>query len=387
MSGALFLYFRTPIINKKMGKDGSPMRNLIIGTDGTWNTPDQMDRDRVVPSNVVKMVRAVDEDSSSIEQVKYYDTGVGTQGKLDQIKGGAAGHGLLGNMRDAYAWLMQNHRDNDRLFLFGFSRGAYTVRSLAGMLSLCGIPRKIFDPMQVAEMAASIYRIDDQDKREAAGAKFRDQLASVPGTVHFLGVWDTVGAMGLPTKGPLGYLTRKRHEFHNVCLGSNVTHACHALAINEQRAPFEPALWRGPRPPGNQSVVQAWFPGVHSNVGGGYVDDGLSDRCLYWMIQNAEHHGLVFNQTYIDRRIDPNWFGEMRDSLTFAYLTPLTGMPRLREIGSGALGECIHFSAVKRWSSASRPDEMPVNLRAALDKGVPVYTDTTEMNFHDPDKD
>lgn len=358
------------------------MRNLVIGTDGTWNKPDQMDRDRMVPSNVVKAIRAVDEDSTGITQVKYYDTGVGTQGWLDKVHGGAAGAGLLGNMREAYAWLMQHYLPDDRLFLFGFSRGAYTVRSLSGLLALCGIPSRFKDAMQLADEASAIYRDDNDERRHKAAEAFRDKHHCLPGSIHFLGVWDTVGAMGLPTRGPVGNLTRKRHAFHNVCLGENVLHACHALAINEQRAPFEPALWRGERPATNLSVVQAWFPGVHSNIGGGYVDAGLSDRCLLWMLQNAQRHGLVLNEQYVRRRIDPNWFGELRDSLSMAYRTPLTGMPALREIGTGALGECIHFSALKRWQSPSRPDEMPDNLRAALERGVPIYTDEVELAFH-----
>jgi hypothetical protein len=287
-------------------------------------------------------------------------------------------------MRDAYAWLIQHHQHDDRLFLFGFSRGAFTVRSLAGMLALLGIPKCNEDAMKLAEEAASIYSEDEGSKRNRLAEQFIKERCTVAGTVHFIGVWDTVGAMGLPTKGPLGALTRSRHAFHDVKLCSNVIHAYHALAINEQRAPFEPALWRGTRPPENKVVVQAWFPGVHSNIGGGYVDPGLSDRCLYWMIRNAEKHGLVFNQNYIDRRVDPNWFGELRDSMTWVYRTPVTGLPRLRTIGTNALGECIHFSALKRWQSESRPDEMPPNLRAALDNKVPVIWDLQEETFNEP---
>lgn len=341
------------------------MRNIVIAVDGTWNRPDQFDRDRQVPGNVVKMVRAVaDSGQSDIDQLKYYSTGVGTSGLVDKMWGGAAGKGLFGDMRRAYAWLVQRHLSGDRIFLFGFSRGAFTVRSLAGMLQVCGLPllREQLPPMQLAEEAARIYRIRDADRRKAEGAAFQDRYYAVPGVVHFLGVWDTVGAMGLPTKGPIGWATRARHRFHNVQLGDNVRHAYQALAINEQRAPFEPALWVPPMPANVKAVEQTWFCGVHSNIGGGYVDAGLSDIALKWMMDHAKNHGLVINPEYVARRVDPNVFGELRDSLSSLYRTPFTGLPRARVIGGGALGESVHPSVYQRWQSPCRPDDMPANL-------------------------
>lgn len=351
------------------------MRNIVIGADGTWNRPDQVDRQRQVPSNVVKTVRAVMEKAPQIEQLRYYDTGVGTAGLMDKLWGGMAGNGLFGNMRQAYAWLLARHQPDDRLFLFGFSRGAFTVRSLAGMLAVCGIPRcrpedagatgkKAIEKraMAIADEAARVYRIRDADQRLRAGQAFRAKYRSLPGEVHFLGVWDTVGAMGLPTRGPLGWLTRSRHRFHDVCLGHNVRHAYHALAINERRAPFEPSVWLPPCPPECATVEQVWFAGVHSNVGGGYADAGLSDQALMWMLEAAGQHGLVLDPHYLKRRVDPNVFGELRDSLSPMYKTPLTGLPRLRDLGTGALGEAIHPSVFRRWRAPSRPEEPPANL-------------------------
>lgn len=337
------------------------MRNLVIGADGTWNKPDQFDRDRQVPSNVVKMVRAVERHAPGLTQLRWYSTGVGTAGLIDKMWGGVSGRGLFGNMRQAYMWLLEHFQPGDRLFLFGFSRGAFTVRSLAGMLQVCGIPELAGDSslVEIANEASGIYRIHDDAKRAAAGAAFRKKYNSLPGHVHFLGVWDTVGAMGLPTKGPLGWATRSRHRFHNVQLGDNISHAYHALAINERRAPFEPALWREPCPPQVKTVQQMWFPGVHTNVGGGYVDTGLSDLSLKWMMDCAASHGLVFNPDYVARRVDPNAFGELRDSLTAAYSTPLTGLPRPRAIGTGALAEALHLSVQQRWFCPSRPDDLP----------------------------
>ena len=356
------------------------MRNLVMGFDGTWNTPDQMDRDRQVPTNVVKLLRALQPGG---ELRKYYDTGVGTRGPLDKLWGGAAGRGLFSNVRDGWLWLGQHYRPGDRLFLFGFSRGAYTARSLAGMLAVCGVcPQGGGGPgdrlgyglssgvgaagqgtaqdsglaLALADEACRIYRERDSDKRNRLGARFRHDHHCHPGSVHMLGVWDTVGAMGLPTIGPLGHITRSRHGFHNVRLGAHIRHAYHALALNEQRAAFSPSLWQHPVPASVQTVQQMWFAGVHSNIGGGYACAGLSDVTLEWMLSHAAEHGLVLNPDYVRRRIDPNVFGELRDSLSAFYRTPLAGRPRERKVGSGVPGEAVHLSAWNRWRAVSRPE-------------------------------
>lgn len=345
------------------------MRNLVMGFDGTWNTPDQMDRDRQVPTNVVKLLRALQPGS---ELIKYYDTGVGTRGRLDKLWGGAAGRGLFCNVREGWLWLGQHYRPGDRLFLFGFSRGAYTARSLAGMLAVCGVcpvagsgrgsvaasaagaAGHLAD--ELADEACHIYRERDPDKRSRLGARFRHDHHCHPGSVHMLGVWDTVGAMGLPTVGPLGRVTRTRHGFHNVRLGGHIRHAYHALALNEQRAAFAPSLWQHPVPASVQTVQQMWFAGVHSNIGGGYACAGLSDITLEWMLSHAARHGLTLNPDYMRRRIDPNVFGELRDSLSAFYRTPLAGRPREREVGTGMPGEAVHLSAWQRWRAVSRPE-------------------------------
>ena len=242
---------------------------------------------------------------------------------------------------------------NSRLFLIGFSRGAFTARSLAGMLAVCGIGRAD------ADEACRIYRQRDAGKRARLGARFRNEHHCHSADVYMLGVWDTVGAMGLPTRGPMGWATRARHGFHNVRLGKHIRHAYHALAINERRAPFTPSLWQHPVPDSVQTVQQMWFAGVHSNVGGGYADAGLSDITLQWMLEHVQRHGLCLNTDYVMRRVDPNVFGELRDSLSPIYRTPLTGLPRQRVIGSGAPGESVHLSAWQRWRAVSRPDSPP----------------------------
>lgn len=341
-------------------------KNIVICTDGTWNRPDQMDRGRMVPSNVVKICRALaDRDHNGVEQRYYYDPGVGTGQGADRLLGGAFGIGLSKNILQAYKWLATVYEAGDNIFLFGFSRGAFTARSLGGLVGRCGIlkvPQEEVD--QKTDEAFKIYRMKRGEKRDARAAAFREENAHPSDEIWFIGVWDTVGALGVPLKA-LNWIGSWRHKFHDVSLCANVRNAYHAVAIDEQRRPFRPTLWQTDSLDPGQTVVQAWFPGVHSNIGGGYADTGLSDRALYWMIAHAAENGLRFEDEYLAHRIDPNYHGELRRSLSRVY--KVFGRIR-RPIGEGnAVGEAIHFSARRR-SLHPTNDYRPDNLVAALDR-------------------
>ena len=349
------------------------MRNLVVCLDGTWNTPDQQDRGRQVPSNVVKMARAVKEGlvDQELTQEVYYDTGVGTDGWWDKLLGGVTGKGIGLNIKQAYGWLANNYQNaDDQIFLFGFSRGAYTARSLAGLVGLCGLP----GPDQAADVdaAIAIYRTADAGKRQQMAEEFKQKDGIRNADIHFIGVWDTVGALGVPVgifKRKLAGLT----EFHDVTLGKQVRNAYHALAINERRKPFKPTLWDPARLQDGQNLIQVWFPGVHSNVGGGYADTGLSDRAFLWMMARARAHGLKPDERYIEVRVDPNWFGELRDSFTTKYKIFSANRPHTREIGrTNDDTERLHRSAVARWTHKSKPEKPPANYDQAMDKPVPI---------------
>ncbi|HWH09146.1 MAG TPA: DUF2235 domain-containing protein, partial [Candidatus Thermoplasmatota archaeon] len=247
------------------------MKRLVVCCDGTWNTADAVVDGKPCPTNVVKMARAVlPRDANGVPQVVFYDEGIGTGGLLDRVVGGATGRGLMRNVGDAYRFLVWNFEPGDEVYLFGFSRGAYTARSLAGLVRKCGILRK--GQGCRFEEAYDFYR-GDVHPRDPAAAEFR-RRNSVETRIRFLGVWDTVGALGVP--GRLRGLTMRRHRFHDVKLSSTVDHAYHAVAIDERRKAFAPALWETDPANAGQVVEQAWFPGAHSDVGGGYPEAGLS---------------------------------------------------------------------------------------------------------------
>lgn len=344
------------------------MRNLVVCLDGTWNSPDQKDGGRQVPSNVVKMARAVKTATVAPEpeQKVYYHTGVGTGGRLDKIIGGMTGQGILMNIMDAYCWLIENYEEGSNLYLFGFSRGAYTARSLSGLIGICGLPAKPKDKehmLLLREEAKNVYRTKNVETRSLLAEKFKKKYDAFPGKVHFIGVWDTVGALGVPTWGPLGWWTRRRSGFHDVTLGEHIKHACHAVAINERRGPFKHTLWNPENLNSDQTLLQVWFPGVHSNVGGGYVDCGLSDRAFLWMLSQAYKYGMATDDTYVNLRSQPDCYGELRDTLSLTYKLMFWNRPRAREIGvTHADSEMLHMSAINRWNHPSKPDTAPKNF-------------------------
>ncbi len=335
------------------------MKRLVICSDGTWNTPDQKDQGVVRPTNVVKVAECIaPRTPDGTEQVVFYDEGVGTHWGLDRLTGGAFGHGLSTNVKDAYRFLVCNYCDGDEIYLFGFSRGAYTVRSAVGLIRNCGILHK-HEASRIPE-AYALYRRRDAPPDAAESQAFRLKY-SRQARITCLGVWDTVGALGIPVRG-LRWLTRKRHQFHDVTLSRIVDHAYHALAIDERRRPFAPAIWHTQTALG-QVVEQVWFAGVHSNVGGGYKDAGLSDLALEWMLAKAQDCGLAVSQTCVAGRLEPNHRGVLRNSKKGLYR--LTG-DWVRPMGQAACGtETVHASALLR-RDAKGLDYHPPNLEAFL---------------------
>ena len=263
------------------------MKRLVVCCDGTWNTPEMES-----PTNVVRLARAVrPRDAQRRLQVLYYDEGVGTHGPIDKIVGGALGEGLDANVRQAYRFIAMNYEQGDEIYLFGFSRGAYTVRSLAGMIGFAGMLGR--DRLASVAAAYELYRDEKDPTGEAATAFRREHDAAVP-TVTVLGCWDTVGAMGIPDKLPgigLDAAFNKRYRWVDATLGSHVAHALHALAIDERRKEFAPTLMHSATPA--QTLEQVWFPGDHGSVGGGdRHKEPLARGALVWMVDRIRALGL-----------------------------------------------------------------------------------------------
>lgn len=337
------------------------MKRLILCCDGTWNTADQEHNGDPCPTNVVRFACRLAKRDGPIPQVIFYDQGVGTGNLVDRLSGGAFGDGLEANIHDAYRFLVANYEPGDELFFFGFSRGAFTARSIVGMVRKCGILRR--DHVDRYRQALTLYRNPDAHPDQEAAVKFRTEHCLLNGDeipVKCIGVWDTVGALGIPLRG-LRYLTRQKHQFHDTELSGTVEHAYHALAIDERRAPFEPTLWLY-KPKPKQIVEQVWFCGAHSDVGGGYPDSELADISLEWMIAKANSAGLAFDTDVIGSfQLKPNPLGKLHNSKTGLYRVTIGSD---RTIGTDPT-QSVHPSVLERWDNM---DYRPKSLRTYLEQ-------------------
>ena len=334
------------------------MKRLVICFDGTWNRLDAPHSTNVVIT--AESVLPIASDGTA--QVIFYDEGVGT-GEGETLRGGLFGAGMVANLGDAYRFLIFNHTPGDQIYLFGFSRGAYTARSFGGMLAVCGLLQRSdaarvteaidryqnqgSDPARYkADMMAFRARYsphlcvsDDEDAWRCAN------LGHQPGQssrlqVDYLGVWDTVGSLGIPARYKLlGFLNRM-HAFHDTSLSPFTRSARHAVAIDERRKDFQPTLWDNlaalnaradARADADDAPYQQrWFPGVHGAVGGGGERRGLSDQALDWILDGARRVGLELDGAANSRifELAPDYRDHLQNSLP----------PETRGIGSRIMG-------------------------------------------------
>jgi uncharacterized protein (DUF2235 family) len=258
-------------------------KNIIFCADGTWDKPKNK-------TNVHKLFDAVNSMSNPSVQVAFYDDGVGSDGTpFEKLAGGAVGEGLFQKIKDGYKKIMRAYERGDDIFIFGFSRGAYIARSLAGMIAVCGLPTApVDDEAKLVNTAFQAYR--NQDQRPALLASL-NQYALDDAKIKMVGVWDTVGALGIPAL--FGGVDLLHYGFLDTSLHPDVLHAYQALAIDERRKQFPPTLWTPPSPPvAGQVLEQVWFCGVHCDVGGGYPETGLSDITFSWMLGKVKKLGL-----------------------------------------------------------------------------------------------
>lgn len=333
------------------------MKKLIVCADGTWNTEDETDNGMPCPTNVTKIARAIlPVTSKGVQQVVRHLDGVGTQVGI-KVRGGAIGRGLFHNVVTGYRFLCQNYEEGDQIFLFGFSRGAYTARSLAGLVRNSGILKRGHESSE--DDAIALYRdyAPETEPDGEASVRFRNDHSHET-DIDFIGVWDTVGALGIPgLDGSFRLLKGLDWQFHDVGLSKRVKKAFHALAIHEHRKEFMPTLWeKKADAPENQVLEQVWFSGVHADVGGGYPQAGLSDVTLRWMLDKAQTDGgLELDETpLVYFRPDPMAKGHDSFGAFYKVLDWFRGEPHgtLRKYGGDdnpLTCESIHSSVFDRY--------------------------------------
>jgi uncharacterized protein (DUF2235 family) len=340
------------------------MKRIITCSDGTWNKPNEYYKGKRVTTNVQQIFEAIcNSDDKEIQQIKYYDEGVGAEGSwLSRKLDGATGKGIDENILSAYKFILWNYEPGDELYLFGFSRGAYTARSLAGLIRNCGILKN--NDLSLIKEAYRIYRARNPvtDPNGVEAIAFKQKYSYYENLrIKFIGIWDTVGALGIPSRWFQWY-NNKKYQFHDTTLSSITDYAYQALAIDEKRANFMPTLWEKSEKvmmgEVQQVMEQVWFPGVHSNIGGGYPDQGLSDITLNWMVNKAKQTGLGFEKKYLEEQVKPDAAGTLYNSKVF----PFSLLPdALRAVCKNPLAnESIHPAAFERMRLV--PDYQPKNL-------------------------
>jgi uncharacterized protein (DUF2235 family) len=308
------------------------MKHLVVCCDGTWNRPDHVDQGVAAPTNVAKLALALaDEDGTGNRQLLHYQAGVGTR-PWEHLLGGGLGVGLSRNVMECYRFVVDNYEPGDELYFFGFSRGAFTARSLAGLVRNSGILKP--GHRDRIEQAYKLYRSSSKDTQPTGIAAELFRRAHSYSEVHIqcVGVWDTVGALGIPIDGFRPPLLSRLWAFHDTTLSRYVRNAFHAMAVDERRKPFKPTLWVKQDDAEDQTLVQMWFAGVHCDIGGGYRDPELSELALQWMAGNARGCGLAFRPGHLVVKQDfdparrregielaPDPLGKLHDSRTRFY--------------------------------------------------------------------
>lgn len=319
------------------GEESRMGRNIVVFSDGTGQEGGKGNN-----TNVYKLFNVVLDRSP--EQIAFYDRGLGTGWR--KFTGNVAGAGISKNIKECYQFIFENYQTDDQIYLFGFSRGATTVRSLSGLIHLVGIlPRS---RPELIDQAYKIYKIKNPEKRKAAGKAFVARHHTMWCKIKFLGVWDTVAALGVPIKS-LDVIIDKipllEHSFHNLRLSKSVDNAYHALAIDDERRTFHPTLW-DPEIEKYQTMKQVWFCGMHTDVGGGYEEHELSDIALEWMLEKAVDRGLKIyprHEVKISGRAD----GKMHNSRS-SFLTRLY-RKKVRSWPAETHGRpCVHESVTQR---------------------------------------
>jgi uncharacterized protein (DUF2235 family) len=258
-------------------------KNIVVFSDGTGQ-----EGGRGNNTNIYKMFNMIEDRTS--RQIAFYDPGLGTGCR--KISGYIGGGGISKNIRQCYRFIFENYEAGDQIYLLGFSRGSATVRSLSSFIHYFGILPK--SRPELIWQAYSIYKTRNEQKRIRQAAAFISRHHTMWTRVKFLGCYDTVAALGMPFRlagaifdGIPGF----RHRFHNFRLSESVENSFQALAIDDERKTFHPILW-DTRVLEYQHIRQVWFAGMHTDVGGGYKEQELSDIPLLWLTSKAVSAGL-----------------------------------------------------------------------------------------------
>ena len=370
------------------------MKRLIVCCDGTWQ-----DLEKSYPTNVVKMAQAIqlmdETNKPAIQQFVFYGEGIGTKeigtGRslidlLNSLGGGGLGLGIDHKIQVAYRFLCMNYEPGDEIYLFGFSRGSYTVRCLAGLIYNSGLPRRQF--IRKIPQAYEIYREKKKSENKPDGqnaVEFRAKYGErVP--IKALCCWDTVASLGIPDLIHSLHLDEKfneRYRFYDSTVNPTIENAIHAVAIDEIRKVFDVTLMEHHESRQPDQVIQVWFPGTHGCIGGGSQgDQGLSDGALQWMVEQVKKLGLVLDENRMECEVSSE--NHQKTTLKYGihpdYTIPFDNQPEgiFEFIGTiereivGSFAD-IHESVKLRWHDCPtyRPENLEKRFKTELNNWKP----------------
>ena len=341
-------------------------KRIVICADGTWNRPEKnLKKDSA--TNILLLARAITPvDDKGVAQQVFYDWGLGSY--HDEFTAGVTGKGIHKNIMDGYRYIVQNYSPGDELFLFGFSRGAYTVRSLCGLINNCGILKR--PDARLIQQAFNHYKKSGAahaPKGETSKAFRKAHAHLYKGRplkeIKFLGLFDTVGALGIPWSF-FSFLDPS-DEFYDTKMGPNIRVVRHALALDEKRTDFQPTIIKQRE---RMDLRQVWFVGSHSDVGGGYPRDPkrhhalLSDIALAWMAEEATKAGLAV-ESHLTKRLTNDPLAKRHDSSSVKFRS---WRDELRPLKWNKDEVVIHRSVKERWEQDQK--YRPENLQDYIKK-------------------
>lgn len=358
------------------------MKRFVICLDGTWNNAsrevEKENRKVFRPTNVLKLARATTAfDDNGIVQITYYDAGVGAMNrapdlrsrilrKADNLLGGGWGSGFEINIEEAYTFLANNYLAGDEIFVFGFSRGAAQARSLCQLIGWAGgfppkrdayyVPALFSNYLDQTGQGSALSFVDGVNQRHVATGN-PQRISITPAKVKFLGVWDTVLALGWRSRARTG-TAEAPYAFHALAMPpDNIETIRHALAIDERRHDFQAEIWEDA-----PFIEQRWFPGDHSDVGGGANNDALANSSLNWMRVEATAAGLKLDTQFL-KYFSVNPLNETKKK-SFGYqildtlLMPVRGYQGVRRLGTSA-NQTLDDSVFKRLNANKNLDGEP----------------------------
>lgn len=341
------------------------MKNVVVLVDGTWNDTGKDGQKRSLSTNVVWLKDLCVDDK--VTQVVWYTPGIGTDGWIDKTLGGAFGYGLTRRICEAYMKASEMYDPGDKLYFCAFSRGAYTVRTAADMIAKIGlVDLTDVKERQKAKLCKKIFDVytGKSEPSFVSNLNFYNAqtTGAAPGStkIEFVGVWDTVGTAGVPGHYRILNMfdgVSNKHNWGNTQLDEAVQHGRHAVGMDEMREAFVPAFWtdKNKNIVNDKRVVQLWFSGVHSDVGGGYENRDLGNISMAWMVEEAQKLGLLLVKNP-ERPIPPERaMGSVNDSLQSVFKRMWTrprGVPNVMDKKNKAL---FHPSVLRRYNHNESP--------------------------------